>query len=319
MMMRLASRGSALALWQARHVQARLLAAHDGLHIDIDVVTTTGDRVTDVPLAQIGDTGLFTREVDLAVLDGRAEFAVHSLKDVPTRPPEGLALAAVPEREDARDALLIGADGAASLASLPPGARIGTSSLRRRALLLAMRPDLTILDLRGNLDTRLARLRAGHYDAIVLAAAGLRRLGWDDQITELLDPPDWLPAAGQGALGIVCRADDAHTLERLAVLDHPATRQATTAERTLLRTLEGGCQIPIGALARVAGDQLQLHAFVAALSGTTSVRGTRTGSAADAAAIGAALAADMIADGAARILDEVRAQGTEGVPRPTAP
>lgn len=318
-MMRLASRGSALALWQARHIQQRLHDAHADLRIDIDVVTTTGDRITDVPLARIGDTGLFTKEVDQAVLEGRADCAVHSLKDVPTQPPAGLVLAAVPEREDPRDALLVAPDGPESLAELPARARIGTSSLRRRALLLALRPDLQVLDLRGNLDTRVARLRAGHYDAIVLAAAGLRRLGWDDAITTLLEPPDWLPAAGQGALGIVCRADDVATRARLAVLDHAPTRQATTAERSLLRTLEGGCQIPIGALARVADAQLQLDGFVAAISGSTSVRGRRSGPAADAAAVGAALAADMIADGAERILAEVRAQAEDGVPRPTAP
>ncbi|MGH7443512.1 MAG: hydroxymethylbilane synthase, partial [Longimicrobiales bacterium] len=196
---------------------------------------------------------------------------------------------------------------------------VGTSSLRRRALLLEQRPDLLVTDLRGNLDTRVARLAEGQYDAIVLAAAGLRRLGWDDEIAQMLEPPTWLPAAGQGALAIVCRTDDDDTRALLAALEHAPTRAATTAERTLLRTLEGGCQIPIGALATVDGAHLRIHAFVASIAGTTSVRGESAGAVSDAEQIGAQLAHDMIARGASRILDEVRAEGEDGVPRPTAP
>lgn len=316
---RLASRGSALALWQARHVRTLLLQQHSGLQVDIEVVTTTGDRITDVPLAQIGDTGLFTKEVDRAVLDGRADFAVHSLKDVPTQPPEGLVLAAVPVREDPRDALIVAPGRPRTLAELPPRARVGTSSLRRRALLLDQRPDLEVVDLRGNLETRLGRARDGQYDAILLALAGLRRMGWEHEVAEVLEPPAWLPATGQGALGIVCRADDEEMRAQLAVLDHAATRAATTAERSLLRTLEGGCQIPIGALATIEGDELRLHAFVAALSGRHSVRGEKAGAVERAHALGAELAQDMIERGASRILAEVRAEGEEGVPRPTAP
>lgn len=327
---RLASRGSALALWQARHIQALLSNAHPDLTVAIEVVTTTGDRITDVPLAHIGDTGIFTREVDRAVLDGRADFAVHSLKDVPTVPSPGLVLAALPERDDPRDALLVAPGRPRSLEALPAGARVGTSSLRRRALLLEQRPDLLVTDLRGNLDTRLARLAEEQYDAIVLAAAGLRRLGWDDEIAHILEPPTWLPAPGQGALAVVCRSDDDDTRVLLAVLEHAPTRAATTAERTLLRTLEGGCQIPIGALARIhdgdgtgqadgRSDRLQLHAFVASIAGTTTVRGDVMGDVADAERLGVQLAEDMIARGASRILDEVRAEGEEGVPRPTAP
>lgn len=319
MTIRLASRGSALALWQARHIQALLGRAHRGLTVAIEVVTTTGDRITDVPLAHIGDTGLFTKEVDRAVLDGRADFAVHSLKDVPTVASPGLLLAAVPERNDPRDALLVAPGQPRSLEALPAGARIGTSSLRRRALLLEQRPDLLVTDLRGNLDTRLARLAEKQYDAIVLAAAGLHRLGWDDEIAQILEPPTWLPAAGQGALAVVCRSDDDDTRALLAALEHAPSRATTTAERTLLRTLEGGCQIPIGALASVDSERLQLHAFVASIAGTTSVRGEAAGTVADAEQIGAQLANDMIARGASRILDEVRAEGEDGVPRPTAP
>lgn len=319
MIRRLASRGSALALWQARHVQRLLQHAHPELRIDIDVVTTTGDRITDVPLAQIGDTGLFTREVDRAVIDGRADFAVHSLKDVPTNPSARLVLAAVTEREDPRDALLVAPGRPRTLAELPAGARVGTSSLRRRALLLAQRPDLSVADLRGNLDTRLARLRVGHYDAILLAAAGLRRLGWADEIAQLLDPPVWLPAAGQGALAVVCRAEDEATRALLDALDAPAARAETQAERALLRSLEGGCQIPIGALARLDGTRLHLDAFAASVDGTAAVRGEMAGDASDPSALGDALAHDMLARGADRILAEVRAAGEEGVPRPTAP
>jgi hydroxymethylbilane synthase len=319
MIRHLASRGSALALWQARHVQARLAEVHPDVETAIDVVTTTGDRITDVPLAQIGDTGLFTREVDRAVLDGRADFAVHSLKDVPTRPPDGLVLVAVPERADPRDALLVAPGQPHTLAELPEGARIGTSSLRRRALLYERRPDLDVADLRGNLDRRLTRLRDAHYDAVLLAVAGLQRMGWDDDIAEILDPSEWLPAPGQGALGIVCRADDAHTRDLLESLDDPHSRAATTAERTLLRTLEGGCQIPIGALAIVDGTRMRLRAFVSAIDGRDVVRGELEGAIDDPAALGNALAQDMIARGAARILDAVRAQGEDGVPRPVAP
>lgn len=318
-MKRLASRGSALALWQARHVQALLRDARPDIGVEIEVVTTTGDRITDVPLAQIGDTGLFTKEVDRAVLDGRADFAVHSLKDVPTQPPEGLVLAAVPLREDPRDALVVAPGRPRTLSALPEDARVGTSSLRRRALLRQDRPDLDIVDLRGNLDSRLARVQDGQYDAILLAFAGLRRMGWEAEIAQLMEPPRWLPAPGQGALGIICRADDTEMREWLAGLDHAPTRAAVTAERMLLRTLEGGCQIPIGALATIEDDELHLHAFVAAVSGSTSVRGELRGPIARAGQIGADLAYDMIARGASRILDEVRADGEDGVPRPIAP
>ena len=228
-------------------------------------------------------------------------------------------LAAVPVREDPRDALVVAPGRPRTLSALPEDARVGTSSLRRRALLRQERPDLDSVDLRGNLDSRLTRVQDGQYDAILLAFAGLRRMGWEAEVAQLMEPPRWLPAPGQGALGIICRADDAEMRAWLADLDHPATRAAVTAERMLLRTLEGGCQIPIGALATVEDDELRLHAFVAALSGSTAVRGELRGPVASAEQLGSDLAYDMIARGASRILDEVRADGEDGVPRPIAP
>jgi hydroxymethylbilane synthase len=318
-MLRLASRGSTLALWQAHHVQALLRSMHDGLEVEIEVLHTTGDIITDVPLAMIGDKGLFTKEVDAAVLDGRTHAAVHSFKDVPTRLPDGLALAAVMEREDPRDAFLPGPGRPHSIAELPAGARIGTSSLRRRAILLNARPDLVIDDLRGNLNTRFRKLEEGSYDGIILALAGVRRFGREEEIGEVLDPPHWLPAAGQGALAIVARADDEQTLARLRPLNDDATRAATTAERTFLARLEGGCQIPIGALATTRGDTLTLRGLVASLDGTTVVRGAAEGAAADAAAVGEDLAQQLIGQGADAVLREVRRLNPRDVPDASAP
>jgi hydroxymethylbilane synthase len=314
LILRLASRGSALALWQAEHIRARLEAVDPDLHVEIVVIETTGDRIRDVPLARIGETGLFTREVDRAVLDGRADAAVHSLKDVPTRPHRGLRLAAVPEREDPRDAFIPAPDRPATLAGLPRGARVGTSSLRRRALLLDVRPDLRVDDLRGNLDTRLARVAAGDYDGAILALAGLHRLGRTDVVGEPLEPPRWLPAAGQGALAVVTRDGDAATDARVARLDHAPTRAATTAERTFLNELEGGCQVPIGALGRIEGGALRLDGFVAGIGTTDAVRGHATGTPEAAEDVGRRLARDLLARGADRILHALRAAARGHVP-----
>lgn len=316
MTLRLASRGSTLALWQARHVQALLRALHADLEIHIEILRTTGDRITDVPLAMIGDRGLFTKEVDNAVLDGRAHFAVHSFKDVPTHIPEGLTLAAVLEREDPRDAFLPGPGHAACIGDLPAGARIGTSSLRRRALLLALRADLVVEDLRGNLDSRLDKLAEGRYDGIILALAGLRRFGREDRAGELLDPPHWLPAAGQGALALVARADDAETLTRIQPLNHAPTNTATTAERAFLRRLQGGCQIPIGALATLAGSRLTMRGLVASLDGTSVVRGETTGAADEARTVGEDLAEQLLAGGAEDVLRAIRSAPTDILPPP---
>jgi hydroxymethylbilane synthase len=303
---RIATRGSALALWQAHHVEAALRATHPELRTEIAIVRTTGDRITDVPLSRIGDRGLFTKELDNALLDGTADLAVHSLKDVPTRLPDGLVIAAVSEREDPRDALLLPPGVHGDLSTLAPGARVGTSSLRRRAQLFATRPDLTVVDLRGNLNTRLGKLDAGEYDAIILAVAGVRRLGWADRISIFLDPPEWLPAVGQGALAIVTREDDRPLRERLGAIHHPETATAVSAERAFLNALEGGCQIPIGALAVCADGEVSLSGLVADLDGRTILRDRRTGPASDAALVGERLAGALRERGADDILERIR-------------
>jgi hydroxymethylbilane synthase len=304
--LRIASRGSELALWQSRAVQAALHAADPALVVEIQVMKTTGDVIQDVPLAKIGDKGLFTKELDAALLAGAADLAVHSLKDVPTRLPDGLVLAAVTEREDPRDVLLLPPGRAGDLHSLPPGARVGTSSLRRRAQLQALRPDLAVLDLRGNLNTRLAKLDRGGYDAIVLAAAGVKRLGWMDRVAAYLDPPAWLPAVGQGALAVVARADRGDVLDRLRPLHDPHAAACTTAERALLRALEGGCQVPIGALGRVEGGRVVLHGLVAELDGGRILRVEESGPLDEADALGRRAADALLALGAGGILAGIR-------------
>lgn len=314
--LRIASRGSELALWQSRAVQAALRAADPALAVEIDVVKTTGDVIQDVPLAKIGDKGLFTKELDAALLAGAADLAVHSLKDVPTRLPHGLVLAAVTEREDPRDVLLLPPGGTGNLASLPAGARVGTSSLRRRAQLQALRPDLAVLDLRGNLNTRLAKLDRGDYDAIVLAAAGVLRLGWTDRIAAYLDAPAWLPAVGQGALAVVARADRTDVVERLRMLHDARSAACTAAERALLRALEGGCQVPIGALGRVEGDRVVLHGLVAELDGGRILRVEEAGPVDEAEAVGRRAADALLEEGAGAILDGIRAALA---PQPAAP
>jgi hydroxymethylbilane synthase len=314
--LRIASRGSQLALWQSRAVQSALRAADPSLLVEIDVIKTTGDVIQDVPLAKIGDKGLFTKELDAALLEGRADLAVHSLKDVPTRLPDGLVLAAVTEREDPRDVLLLPPGGSGDLASLPAGARVGTSSLRRRAQLQALRPDLAVLDLRGNLNTRLAKLDRGDYDAIVLAAAGVLRLGWMDRIAAYLSAPAWLPAVGQGALAVVARADREDVLGRLRPLHDPHAAACTAAERALLRALEGGCQVPIGALGRVEGDRIVLHGLVAELDGGRIIRVEESGSVDEADGIGRRAADALLALGAGEVLAGIRAALA---PEPAAP
>lgn len=314
--LRIASRGSELALWQSRAVQAALRGADPSLAVEIDVMKTTGDVIQDVPLAKIGDKGLFTKELDAALLDGRADLAVHSLKDVPTRLPEGLVLAAVTSREDPRDVLILPPGASGDLDSLPAGARVGTSSLRRRAQLAALRPDLSILDLRGNLNTRLAKLDRGDYDAVVLAAAGVLRLGWTDRVAAYLDAPAWLPAVGQGALAVVCRADRADVIDRLRALHDPRAAACTAAERALLRALEGGCQVPIGALGTVDGDRVVLHGLVAELDGARIVRVEESGPLGEAEAVGRRAADALLARGAGVILAGIRAALA---PEPAAP
>lgn len=292
------SRGSKLARWQAEHVKG--LLAERGIEARIEIIHTTGDHITDVSLAQLGQQtstkGLFTKELEEALLEGRVHLAVHSLKDMPTELPAGLRLAAVPAREDVRDALV-----GQRLDALPHGAKVGTSALRRQAQLQALRPDLRIESIRGNVDTRLRKLDEGQYDTIVLAAAGLKRLGWADRVAEYLPVEKSCPAVGQGALAIETR-DDFHAVDLLDVRD---VRLAVTAERAVLRQLGGGCQVPIGAHAVVEGDHLHLRAVVISPDGTRLIRRETDGRAADAEAMGAAMAAALLAEGAQSILDEV--------------
>jgi len=298
-MLVIASRGSQLALWQARWVSAQL--ASRGHECRIEIIRTTGDKITDVPLAQVGTKGLFTKEIEEALLDGRADLAVHSLKDLPTELPAGLALAAIPEREDPRDALV-----GKRLDDLAQGARVGTSSLRRSAQLRRLRPDLAIESVRGNLDTRLRKLDEGRYDAILLAAAGLKRLGWADRIAETLAPKVMCPAVGQGALALETLAAG-KGLDACRVLDHASTHAAVAAERGLLAALGGGCQVPIGAHATVAGGRLGLLGVVASPDGARYVCGQAEGTVEEAEGIGRQLGADLLARGGREILDAVYA------------
>jgi hydroxymethylbilane synthase len=296
-MLVIASRGSQLALWQARWVAAELTAR--GHQCRIEIIKTTGDKITDVPLAKVGTKGLFTKEIEEALLDGRADLAVHSLKDLPTELPEGLVLAAVPEREDPRDAVV-----GQRLADLPPGAKVGTSSLRRAAQLRKLRPDVLVESVRGNLDTRLRKLDQGQYHAILLAAAGLKRLGWGDRIAEILPTDVMCPAVGQGALAIETRAAGAG-FDAVRSLDHAGAHAAVLAERGLLGALGGGCQVPIGAHATVDGGRLRLLGLVASPDGGEVVRGEAEGPVSEAASLGRALGQELLERGARRILEAV--------------
>lgn len=307
------SRGSRLALWQSRLIKAQLEKLHSDLHIEISIIKTTGDQLATASLVQIGGKGVFTKELEEALLDHRIDLAVHSLKDLPTTLPEGLSLAAVTEREDVRDALLIRTDAGLDrplLRTLPFAAVVGTSSLRRASQLRFTRPDLIIEELRGNVETRIRKLDEGGYTAIVLATAGLVRLGYDDRISERLEITEMLPAVGQGALGIETRAGDSRVAELLQPLDHPQTSAATTAERAVLRALGGGCAVPIAAHGRFEGSdgegRLVLDALVAALDGSKVVRGQIVGAATDAAKLGEALAGQLIQEGASQLLDAFR-------------
>jgi hydroxymethylbilane synthase len=311
---RIATRSSALALVQARQVQA-LLAAR-GVGAELVTYTTVGDRQLDRPLAAIGVKGLFTAELERDLLDGRVDCCVHSLKDLPTESPPALAVVAHLEREDPRDALVLAPGVAATdVDDLPRGAVVGTSSLRRRAQLLARRPDLRVVELRGNVPTRVRKVDEGQVQAAILAAAGLRRLDLAGRIARLLDPPAWLAAAGQGAIALQARLGDERVLAVLAALDHSPTTRAIAAERAFLATLEGGCQVPIGAAVVHEGGADVLHGFVADLAGRDVVRGSQpVGD--DAAAAGRALAERLRGEGAERVLAAVRAAGPVPAPQP---
>jgi hydroxymethylbilane synthase len=290
--LRIGTRGSLLALWQAEHVKGLLTAR--GHEVELHKITTTGDQVLDRRLESIGGKGAFLKEIEEAMLAGQVDLAVHSLKDVPTALPAGLSLCAYLERADPRDALL--SNSGKRLESLPAGARVGTTSLRRSSQVKAMRPDLHVDDLRGNVDTRIRRLRERHYDAILLAMAGLVRLGRTGEVTQILEPDAFVPAPGQGAIALECRQDDADTRAAAAALDHAPTARAVTAERALLAALEGGCNVPLGAHAAPGPGGLRLRAFVARADGSTILRGEDTGD--DPEELGRRVAADLLARGA---------------------
>lgn len=299
----IATRGSKLALWQANHTRDRLIAAADGeLEVELLVLKTKGDKIVDVPLAKVGGKGLFVKEIENALLDGRADIAVHSMKDVPAELEPGLHMVAVSERAEPRDAFC--SSKASSLQELPQGAVVGTSSLRRGAQVLALRPDLVIKSLRGNVPTRLEKLDAGGFDAIILAAAGLERLGFADRITAKMSLEDSLPAVGQGALGIETRKDDVETgalVEK--AMNHPRDASRIEAERAFLNALDGGCQAPMAAYARYEGEDLVIDALVGEPDGSKILRANRRGSQGQASELGRGVAADLLEQGAGPILE----------------
>ncbi|WP_165466370.1 hydroxymethylbilane synthase [Enterobacter cloacae] len=301
--LRIATRQSPLALWQAHYVKQRLEACHTGLRVELVPMVTRGDVILDTPLAKVGGKGLFVKELELALLENRADIAVHSMKDVPVEFPEGLGLVTICEREDPRDAFV--SNRYDSLDALPAGSVVGTSSLRRQCQLAERRPDLVIRSLRGNVGTRLGKLDNGDYDAIILAVAGLKRLGLEERIRVALPPEQSLPAVGQGAVGIECRLDDARTQALLAPLNHDDTAIRVKAERAMNTRLEGGCQVPIGSYAELTGDELWLRALVGAPDGSKMVRGERRGKPQDAEALGVSLAEELLNNGAREILAEV--------------
>ena len=298
--LKIGTRQSLLALWQSNHIAACLRKQYPECEVVLKKIVTKGDRILDVPLAQIGGKGLFTKEIEEDLLSGEVDLAVHSLKDMPTVLPEGLCLTAITERANVGDAFV--SNDYACFEELPLGAVVGTSSLRRKAQLLAARPDLTIRDLRGNVDTRLRKLDEGLYDAVILAAAGLERLGHGDRIKAIIPSDVCLPAVGQGALAIECRTDDAEVRQMLDFLNDQPTVYATAAERAFLGLLEGGCQVPIGVHADVNGEQIKIEAIIAALDGSTVLRDTIEGASVDAVALGQKLGKKMLANGGQKIL-----------------
>ncbi|MDP5137431.1 hydroxymethylbilane synthase [Rheinheimera baltica] len=300
---RIATRKSALALWQAEYVKTELLRHHPQLTVELVPMSTQGDKILDTPLAKIGGKGLFVKELEQAMLEGRADIAVHSMKDVPVEFPDGLVLHTICPRENPQDAFV--SNQFSSIAQLPAGAVVGTSSLRRQCQLKALRPDLTVRDLRGNVNTRLAKLDNGEYAAIILAAAGLIRLGFEQRIASLLPIETSLPANGQGAVGIECRSDDIALQQLLAPLEHSVTRSCVLAERAMNRTLQGGCQVPIGAYAEINGDTLWLRGLVGALDGSEIIRHDVRGPVAQAEQLGVSLGEHLLQHGADRILQAV--------------
>jgi hydroxymethylbilane synthase len=311
---RIGTRGSDLALWQARWVLQALAARHPDLGTELVTIRTTGDRILDAPLSRIGDKGLFTREIEHSLINGEIDLAVHSLKDLPTRLPDGLALGAVTEREDVRDVFIPHpSNPRKALLEQLQGVAIATGSLRRRSQIAALRPDLSIVEIRGNLATRMKKLDESSWAGMILARAGVVRLGWDERIGESISTETILPAVGQGALGIEIRADDERVRAIVSALTHVPSERGTAAERSLLAALEGGCQIPIGAYGKIAAvsgkERLVLRAMVGSLDGSTIVRGTLEGKVQDAELIGARLAEELLSRGARAILEEIRPRG----------
>jgi hydroxymethylbilane synthase len=306
---KIGTRGSKLALWQAEWVKSALEKGAPGMAVELVVIKTKGDKIQDVPLAKVGGKGLFVKEIEEAILDGRVDLAVHSMKDMPAEIPEGLCIGAVPAREDPRDVLISGSGR--RLDALPRGARIGTSSLRRAAQLRHGRPDLDVQPLRGNLDTRMRKLDEGQFDAVVLAAAGVKRLDLAHRITQSLAPETMLPAVGQGALCIEVRENDPRIGPLTSALDHRETRRTVTGERAFLHKLEGGCQVPIAAHGVIDGERLTLSGLVAELDGSAMIKETLSGPAADAGEIGLRLARRLLDRGAGDILERLKAEADE--------
>ncbi|MBI1921612.1 MAG: hydroxymethylbilane synthase [Geobacter sp.] len=300
--LRIGTRASQLALWQANWVKSELEKRYPGMEVSLMKIKTIGDKILDVPLAQVGGKGLFVKEIEEAMLRGEIDIAVHSMKDVPTEFPEGLGLHCITEREDPRDAVI---SRGVKFADLPHGARIGTSALRRQAQLLKARPDLEMVIIRGNVETRINKLETDNLDAVILAAAGLKRLGFTEKVAEYLPADFSIPAIGQGALGIECRLDDEELKSTIDFFNHPDTAHAVRAERALLWRCEGGCQVPIAAHGTVSGNELSLVGFVASVDGSRSVRGEITGPAEDCEKLGIALAEQLLKDGGHEILSEV--------------
>jgi len=300
--LRIGTRASQLALWQANWVKSELEKKYPGMEVTLTKIKTIGDKILDVPLAQVGGKGLFVKEIEEAMLRGEIDIAVHSMKDVPTEFPEGLGLHCITEREDPRDAVI---SRNVKFADLPQGARIGTSALRRQAQLLKVRPDLEMVIIRGNVETRIRKLDDDNLDAVILAAAGLKRLGFTEKVAEYLDVDLSIPAIGQGALGIECRLADPVVTEIIDFFNHPPTAYAVRAERALLKRCEGGCQVPIAAHGTVTGTNLRLVGFIAAVDGSRSVRGEISGPVEQCEQLGIQLADKLLADGGKAILEEV--------------
>lgn len=298
--LKIATRQSPLALWQAEHIRARLEAMHADLTVELVTFVTQGDKILNTPLAKIGGKGLFVKELEAALMDGRADLAVHSMKDVPMALPEGLSLAVICEREDPLDAFV--SNHYASFADLPQGAKVGTSSLRRKCQILKARPDLEIIDLRGNVGTRLSKLDDGQYDAIILASAGLKRLGLAERIRHTIQPAVSLPAVGQGALGLECRSQDQAVLDLILPLMHAETNMCVRAERAFNAYLEGGCQVPIAGYATLQNGQLQIEGRVGSVDGQTILKAVQYGAPEQAEMLGEELAKALLAQGAGELL-----------------